>query len=191
MSQRAHRVAIRPFVLIAALALITGCAREGRSPSTSGEISTPTSPPFHTPSPPPAVTPTPPEAPEPEQTPVVPSTGGTYRVTVEFVRATGACGGPSSFQDLLMIEINERLLDEQEISILQPSTGDANGGTVQQDGAFEARSERESYAGQFGFERDSAGSPVRITLTARNTYQDAQGCTTEYDVEGEGAIEGQ
>jgi hypothetical protein len=155
------------------LALIAGaCA----APAT--EVIEPTRTPVPTPTP----TPLPLATPTPEPTPVVPPTGGTYELTVEFTLEDGACGGPESFQDVLVIEIAD---DGQTITFTQPSTGDVNTGLIQPDGTFEVSSEKESYSGQLEFERDQTGVLVRLKLRAVNRFEDLYGCITVYEAEGE------
>lgn len=131
-------------------------------------------------------TPTPPP-PGPTATPVIPTTGGTFDLTVTFNQTEGTCGAPSTFQDRLEIEIGA---DGRTITFRQPSTGDVNVGEIQPDGSFEVSSERESYLGTLEFVRDENGDIIRLILTGVNTYEDVYGCVTRYEVNAEADLGG-
>jgi hypothetical protein len=98
----------------------------------------------------------------------------------------GECGGPASFEDDFEIEIAP---GGQSITLRQPSTGDVTTGTIQTDGTFQTTSETESYQGELQFIRASqGGNIVRITFQAVSTFEDAQGCVSTYQVEGQNEV---
>jgi len=189
MLQMPDRLPVRLLLLMASMALVVGgCSAGSGGTSSVLEAGTAT----------PALPPTATATPTPELTPVVPTTGGTYELTVSFVQVEGACGGPASFQAGLVIEITPvppsgsgPTPDTQGITFSQPLTGDVNTGFITPGGELDVSSEYEAYSSLLGFERDETGNPVGIMLTGDYTWQDAQGCTTRYDVMGEGAVEGQ
>ncbi len=134
----------------------------------------------------PSPTPTPPPRPTYTPSPVPPAAGGSYFIPLTFALKNGECGGPASFEDGLEIEIAP---GGQTITLRQPSTGDVTTGLIQTDGTFEATSEKESYEGKIQFVRASQGGyMVRIIFQAVNTFEDAQGCVSTYEVEGENEV---
>jgi len=135
-------------------------------------------------------TPQPPPPPEPEiptPTPVVPPTGGTYRFRVTFVRVSGDCGLPENFVDTVDFDIAAagQTTTGQKTIVSQPSTGDVNTGETLPSGEGEASSERESYSYTLEFVLDETGNVVRVIVRGLNTYEDANGCVTVYEIEGE------
>lgn len=114
-------------------------------------------------------------------TPVPPQLAGEFSLEGQFVRVEGACGAFSEFTSLLFITIDP---DGRSITFFQPITNDMNTGTIESDGSFRVSSERESYEGQIEFERDENGRIVRITLFARNIYENAVGCVEVFEVFG-------
>jgi hypothetical protein len=134
------------------------------------------------------VTPTLTPSPRPTYTPspVPPAAGGSYTIRLAFVLTNGECGGPATFEDGFEIEIAP---GGQSITLRQPSTGDVTTGTIKTDGTFQTASESESYQGRVEFIRASqGGNIVRIAFQAVNTYTDAQGCVSTYEVEGQNEV---